>query len=185
MNSKRLVQIGVVATVFCFGLAGRGTHDAVSAYAQQGSPQRAQIPLKVTVVISRYSGEKKTASLPFTLTVNTNDDRTLLRMGAEVPIPTGSTQAAYSYRSVGTNIDCAANTRDDGRYRLLLTITDSQIFSDPKPGAGVIQSVPSFQSFTSTTALVLSDGQSTQFTTATDKVSGEVVRVDVTLNVVK
>jgi hypothetical protein len=33
--------------------------------------------------------------------------------------------------------------------------------------------------------MVLKDGQSAQFTAATDKVSGEVTRVEVTLNVVK
>ena len=49
-----------------------------------------QIPLEVTLVIARYSGEKKTASLPFTLTVITNDQRTSLRMGTDVPIPSGS-----------------------------------------------------------------------------------------------
>ena len=36
-----------------------------------------------------------------------------------------------------------------------------------------------------TTPIILRDGQSTQFTTATDKLTGEVVRVDVTLSVVK
>jgi hypothetical protein len=33
--------------------------------------------------------------------------------------------------------------------------------------------------------MILKDGQSAQFTSATDKVSGEVTRVDVTLFVVK
>jgi hypothetical protein len=183
MNPRDLKRIVVVAAILCIGLSGKGVR-AVSAQAAK-EVAKVEIPLKVTVVIARYTGDKKTASLPFTLTVITNDQRTSLRMGADVPIPSGSAQSAYSYRSLGTNIDCGANTRDDGRYRLLLTITDSQIFTDPKAGAGVIQSVPSFQSFTSTTALVLADGQSTQFTTATDKVSGEVVKVDVTLNVVK
>jgi hypothetical protein len=33
--------------------------------------------------------------------------------------------------------------------------------------------------------MILKDGQSAQFTAATDKINGEVTRVDVTLNVVK
>ena len=185
MKPKSAMKVMVVAAVLCVGLSGDQAFRAVAAQGAQSTPGSNQVPLKVTVVISRYNGEKKTASLPFTLTVVTTD-RTSLRMGAEVPIPAGSSQAAYTYRSVGTNIDCGADApREGGRFRLVLTITDSQIFSDPKPGPGVINSIPSFQSFTSTTTLILSDGQTTQFTTATDKVSGEVVRVDVTLNVVK
>jgi hypothetical protein len=183
MNPRSLNRIVVVAAILCIGLSGEGVR-TVSAQAAQAAA-KVQIPLKVTLVLARYSGDKKTASLPFTLTVITNDQRTSLRMGAEVPIPSGAAQTAYNYRSVGTNIDCGADTRDDGRYRLVLTITDSQIFTDQKPGPGVMSGIPTFQSFTSTTTLVLSDGQSTQFTTATDKVSGEVVRVDVTVNVVK
>jgi hypothetical protein len=149
------------------------------------------IPLKITVVISRVQGEKKTASLPFTLAVTTNDQRTSLRMGADVPLPmtaaaTGA-PVSYNYKSIGTNIDCGADTLDDGRFRLLLTVTDSQIFSDATGSSNVttVRGVPSYQNFTSTTPLILRDGQSTQFTTATDKLTGEVVRVDVTLNVVK
>jgi hypothetical protein len=44
---------------------------------------------------------------------------------------------------------------------------------------------PSFRSFRASDSLVLKDGQTAQFTTAVDKVSGEIVKVDVTLTVVK
>ena len=45
--------------------------------------------------------------------------------------------------------------------------------------------LPSFQSFSSAMHLIMKDGQTTQYTTATDKISGEVVKVDVTLNVIR
>ena len=40
-------------------------------------------PLKVQVVVSRYDGEKKLASMPYTLLVNAGDrdNRVTLRMG--------------------------------------------------------------------------------------------------------
>jgi hypothetical protein len=44
---------------------------------------------------------------------------------------------------------------------------------------------PWLQSFRSSQTLILKDCQTTQYTTATDKVSGEVVKIDVTLTVVK
>ena len=41
--------------------------------------------------------------------------------------------------------------------------------------------IPAFRSFTSTFNVLLKDGQTAQHTAATDPVSGEVLRVDVTL----
>jgi hypothetical protein len=42
-----------------------------------------------------------------------------------------------------------------------------------------------FRSFTMTNSMLMRDGQTVQFATATDKVTGETIRVDVTLSVVK
>jgi Bacterial type II and III secretion system protein len=152
-----------------------------------------QLPLKITVVISRFKGEQKTASLPYTLSVNANGrDQSTLRMGADVPVPvqtmaqSGQTNQSYQYRSIGTNIDCTASPTDDGRFRVVLAVQDSQVFSDATGGtAPGLRGMPSFQQFTSETTVVLRDGQTIQYTTATDKASGEVVKIDVTLNVIK
>jgi hypothetical protein len=162
--------------------------------ASQGSPPPVGLtPLKVTVVISRYQGEKRTGSLPFTMWVNTGDTRdTNLRMTSEVPVPTSTftqspnptTVASYQYKSIGTSIDCRAMALGDGRYRLTLGVQDSQVFSDATPNAS--SRVPAtYQNFTSQSFLLMRDGQTVQYTTAADKASGEVIKVDVTLNVVK
>ncbi len=123
------------------------------------------IPLKVTVVISRWQGDKKTASLPFTLSVNSDDQRgTSLRMSEQVPVPQGAMTApntpvaSYIYKDLGTNIDSSAQAIEDNRFSLSLTIEDSQVFSDSAKPAGL----PSFQSFRSNTHLILKDGQTTQ-----------------------
>lgn len=152
-------------------------------------------PLKLTVVISRYEGEKKIGSLPFVLAVIPGTDRlgdgTTLQMGSEVPIPSttiadGKPVMSYQYRSVGTQITASARAYEDGRYQLSLRVTDSQILSETSSVPGdPTRGLPRFQSFTSSTGLLLRDGQTMQYTAATDKTSGEVVRIDVTLNVVK
>jgi hypothetical protein len=161
------------------------------ATPQPAATTKQLTPLKVTVVISRYQGDKRTGSLPFTLWVNTNDQPTNLRMGSDVPVPSptissGSTPpvTSYQYRSIGTSIDCTAVGIDDGRFKLSLTVQDSQVFSDAAQGSQV-RLPASFQSFTSTTMLLIRDGQTIQYTTATDKASGEVIKIDATLNVVK
>jgi hypothetical protein len=160
-------------------------------------PQAARpVPLRVQIVVARYQGEKKISSLPYTLSVVANDnDKTSMRMGVDVPIPTtvfsgGKEGAAtvpitsYNYRSVGTNIDCSARSVDDGLFRLDLAVEDSSIFGADKD-AGARQPAPSLRRFTSTFNVMMRDGQTLQHTAATDPVSGEVLRIDVTLTVLK
>jgi hypothetical protein len=147
---------------------------------------RPVVPLQVQIVLSRMKGEKKIASLPYTLSVTSND-RTNLRMGIDVPI-TGTTPG-YNYRSVGTNIDCIANFAPGDAYKLNITVEDSSIHLDTKSSesgtSAVAQNIPAFRTFKSNFALVLRDGQSGQFTSAIDPISGEVLKIDVMLNVLK
>ena len=156
-----------------------------------------EIPLRVQVVVSRYQGEKKISSLPYTLSVVANDkDKTTMRMGVDVPIPqtifstpkdgtAGAPQVSYSYRSVGTNIDCTARSAEEGVFKLDLAVEDSSIFaSDKEPNASRI-AAPTLRRFTSTFNVLMKDGQTLQHTAATDPVSGEVLRVDITLTVLK
>jgi hypothetical protein len=151
------------------------------------------VPLDVLVTVNRYQGEKRVSSLPYSLAVNAND-RTIssLRMGARVPVPRVPLPGApgfaqLEYQSVGTDIDCFARTMDDGRFQMNLIINDSSIYENV-PGAvkpSADDNSPVFRSFKSTNTLVLRDGQTRQFTAATDRVNGEVVRIEVTLRVVK
>ena len=69
------------------------------------------------------------------------------------------------------------------QFRLTLEIEDSSVYPDDQPRA--LKGVPMFRSFKLSNTLLLRDGQSTQLASAADKVSGEVLKVDVTLAVVK
>lgn len=156
-------------------------------------------PLRVQIVVSRYMGEKKIGSLPYMLWVTANERKpTMLRMGVEVPVVTTilsggsdkvSVPQSYNYRSVGTNIDCTATSGPDGSYSVGISLNDSAIQFDPKdasrPAATTVPDAPAFRNFTSTFNILLRDGQTAQYTSATDPVSGEVLKVDVTLNVLK
>jgi hypothetical protein len=156
-----------------------------AALAQDAPPpaRPALTPLKVQLVLSRHLGEKKISSLPNVLWVTANDRRTTnLRMGVEVPIPSGG-GTGYGYRSVGTNIDCSAVSAE-GAFSLTVTLSDSSIHFDPKQGGpkSTLSEAPAFRTFTSNFSILLRDGQMAQYTSATDPVSGEVKKVDVTLN---
>ena len=191
-------HLQTIALVFAFALASSVIvrSQEKPAPAAPKPALAAVTPLKVSVVVSRFQGEKKLSSLPFTLSVNAGS-RATLRMGAKVPVmmmmtanmPKDLPQGGpVQYQDVGTSIDCNVSAvQDDGRFRVEITIDDSSVYgegpnpTDNKPPPGN----PSFRSFRASDSMVLRDGQTSQFTTATDKVSGEIVKVDVTLNVVK
>lgn len=169
---------------------------AASQAQAQPKPLAPVVPLDVEVVISRYDGAKRISNLPYTLAVNTNSGNVQLNMGTQVAVPsTAFTPAAsadekptplisYSYRNVGTSIEASASTGEDGRFQLDLNIDDTAVFTAPMQGAAA-QSMPAFRTFKSRNTLLLRDGQTREYTAATDRVSGEVVKVSVTLRVVK
>jgi hypothetical protein len=125
------------------------------------------VPLKVQVTIVRLQKEVVTSRAPFTLWVNANDDRTTLNLGSSVPLPNGN------YQSVGTTISCGANTTSDNLFRLVLNVSDSSVVPGKDNGLPIIQSL------TSNNTLVVRNGQSVEFLSTTDKITGEVTRIDV------
>jgi hypothetical protein len=201
--------LATLTLVFAFALASTAlvrTQEKPAPAAAKAAAQ--QTPLKIQVLISRYQGEKKVSSLPYSLTVTGGGSgperavsgpayigRANLRMGVKVPIaattmansdgkPGGAIQS-FQYQDVGTNIDCQVWGTDDGRYRVEIAVDDSSVYTDEKEIPGAVKGNPSFRSFRASDSMLLRDGGTGQFTTATDKVSGETIRVDVTLTVVK
>jgi hypothetical protein len=159
-------------------------------------PIPAVVPLKVQVTLVRLAGDRTVARLPYTLGVNAGPHESQrLRMGIEVPIAMPITDGAQAnslprpvqYRNVGVNVDCTADPMTDGRYKLMLSVEQSSIYvaGDEKRAEPTLSSQPMFRTFRVNLAPVLRDGESQQFTAATDPVTGEVTRVEVTLNVLK
>jgi hypothetical protein len=175
--------------------------------AAQDKPVAKQTPLKIQLVLSRYQGEKKLSSLPYAMWVTAGEpgksEQTRLRLGVQIPVVStvfGASsdkdknasvpQVSYNYRDVGTNIDCTAQVIGDGTYKIYLTVTDTSVsFPDkykvPAGTPAVVAAAPSFRNFTSNFNILLRDNQTAQYTTATDQVSGEVLKIDATLNVLK
>ena len=194
---KRLIPGLVLAVVISGAIPAFAQEPVPSKPAAQSPP--AQVPLKVDLVVSRYAGDKRVSSVPFTLSVVANDnDKTSLRMGVDVPVPTtvfspggpnsSVPQTSFNYRSVGTNIDCSARSVAGGLFKLDIAVSDTSVFVPEKPGAATpnpVAGVPAFRSFTSSFNLLLKDGQSAQQTSATDPVSGEVLKIDVMVTVLR
>jgi hypothetical protein len=155
------------------------------------------------IVISRWRGEKRVSSMPYVVSVKTANNTGLpaesarLRVGAQVPVPTtaasdGKTaQNAFIFKEIGTSIDVSATPRDDGRYELNLSIVETSLYGEssesPRPaGPALVPGTPPIlRSYQSTNFVILRDGQSSQFTAATDPLTGDVIRVEVTMKMAK
>jgi len=163
-------------------------------------PREAKTPLVVQVVFTDYEGEKKVSSLPYTLNVisskssgaNQNSERTSLRMGLRVPVMVGGTDksgtvSSFQYQDVGTDIDCTAYPVEGGMFNLVLRIVRSSLYESGVKTTAIpeIAQQPIFSHFNSDLSLDMRDGQTIQSTMATDPISGHVLKVDVTLHVVK
>ncbi len=188
----------LIPAVVLLATVGVAAQDAQPPAPMPSRPATAApVSLKVSLVFSRYQGDKKVSSVPHTLWVTANDPgRTSLRMGTQIPVATTVTNdkadkiQSYNYRDVGTNIDCSASSAPDGAFKLSITIQDSSVYypdqSDPAvKSITAATGAPAFRSFNSSFVLLLRDGQSAQSTSATDPVSGQVVKLDATLNVQK
>jgi hypothetical protein len=159
------------------------------------------IELKIDLVISRTQGDKKISSLPFTLFAASNDAgpratvRASVRMGVDVPVGTttstregtpSATTTRPEYRQIGTQIDCSVTRMTDGRYSVALSIHDSAIFSPAGQADQVLKLDPAaFKTFTINNTRIVALGRQEEFGRAADPITGEVVRVDAMVSLVK
>ncbi len=150
------------------------------------------IPLRLLITISRYQGDKKISNLPYSLSLSIGGPRVVFNIGAQVPYATTPATetpktASYSYRRVGIEIVVSGQAIvEPGQFKMDISVEDSTLSSSNQiQGAPAIPGVPIFRTFNSSGTVLLRDGQTTQLTAAADPITGETMRVDVTLTVVK
>jgi len=165
------------------------------------------VPLDVEIVISRYQGDKKVSSLPYAMTVNAasrysssldSAALTSLRMGGQVPLPTmapvmgpdgkpvsGITGGGpIQYKEIGTSIDARGRWLESppGSFEVWISVQEDAVAT---PQGASSTSLPVIRTFRAANNLILRDGQTRQFTAGADRITGEVVKVDVTLKIAK
>jgi hypothetical protein len=200
--TRQIVAFGVMTALAMVPPSHRVIAQGVTQ-AQQAAPI---IPVKIDVVVSRFQSEKKISSLPYTLFVNANGNNVNLRIGVDVPVgssvvtsgnenPTGggrttstsSTTNRTEFRNIGTSIDCWVRQLPDGRFMVNLRVQDSSIFTaDADTRAPLKLADPmAFRTYSFSNELPMRDGQSLLWATATDKITGEILKLESTLTVVK
>jgi hypothetical protein len=163
------------------------------AFAQQrgAAPAPAAVaeapltPLKIQVIVTRLQGQKQVSREPFTLAVTANDKKmSEVQSGTQVLIPMvtmeGKTVGPV-FKDVGTHIQCLATTADGNRFRLDLSV-EAALLDQDQPKTSPPYRIRSFRS---SQPLLMRDGQTTEYTTATDPTNGEEVKVAVTMTVVR
>ena len=149
-------------------------------------------PLRLSITVSRYQGDKKISSLPYSLSTSAGGPPLRFNIGAQVPYAVSAADdkaktPAYSYRNVGISIIVSNQlVLDTGQYKFDINVEDNSLASTSQiQGAPAIPGVPIFRTFNTSGIVILRDGQTTQLTTAGEPITGETLRVDVMLTVVK
>ncbi len=191
------MRILMVMSLFLLGL---------NSFQAQEAPPKPLVPtsMKVQVVVSEFDGAKPVAVLPYTLSLSTPEkDNTRpfasVRAGVKVPVSTSDSKGENSitYLEVGTNIDARVLHADEDRYLLDLSVERSALFirvgngqgnvegKEWSPGDPTPSTQPLLHTFRGSVQLILRDKQTTEATVSTDPLTGHVLKIEVTLNVVK
>jgi len=156
--------------------------------------------LKVQVTIAETDGEKKVVNLPYTYYLRAGEGGpaapwTKLRLGSRIPVYVGK-ENAMQYLDVGTSIDSRAYNSENGRFDITLNLERSWVEGDvlvpmEKATAQTTDAhvgpfrEPIIRQFKTELTLTMRDGQTTQSTLAADPLSGKIMSIIVTINVVK
>ena len=196
LNWKKCVVGLVILAAVGVVLPLRAQDKPAAAVEMKKTP----VSLKVGVVVTEMDGTKKISSLPYTFYVNTDDSgrgsTSSVRVGLRVPVATSSTPGGvgqFQYMDIGTNLDCGAQSTADGRFKLYLSVDRSYLTgSDDKKtpglagdGVSISSGNPIVQHFSSSYNLVIRDGQTIEATSTSDPITGRVLQIAVTANVVK
>jgi len=166
-----------------FGQAPAGQAPGTAAPAAQAPATT----IRLLVVLSKYEGDKKISSVPYTLSLVPGKPGSI-RAGSEIPVPTTTfavtadkpATSSYTLQQIGSQIDATVNPTTDGKYNLTLSVTDRDRTSATSPA---FPNVPTFKNMVSSSSAILANGESIQFTSSTERASNESLKIDVTLTV--
>jgi hypothetical protein len=184
---------------------------AAAGRAQNNPEQKAPTPLKITIVMNEFDGQKKIASLPYAFFVTADaakgvpDDTTRIRAGMQIPIRYGPRQyeshgvavqeGEIQYETIGTNVDCSARSAEDNRFLLNLSLSRKYLYDGNagKPTTGTTgapppsssSAVPILEAFSSSYQVYVRQGETLEATSTTDPFTGHVLQILVTASAVK
>jgi len=172
----------------------------------QSTPPKPDVPIsmKLQVVLTEYDGTKAVSVLPYTLSLSTPEKDNLrpyasVRAGVKVPLSTTDSKGENSinYIDVGTKIDARVLHADEDRYLVELSVERSSLFirvgdgqggavgKEWAPGDPSPSTQPLMHTFQGSVQLIFRDKETKEATVSTDPLTGHVLKIDVTLSIVK
>jgi len=158
--------------------------------------------VRIDLLLTEYDGQKKLGSLSYTIYAGASpvqrrgqagsEEPGRLRMGVRVPVPNDSrpgSAGGFTYMDVGTNIDCYPWSLGEGAYDVSISVNRSSIYTPSQGenegeqlqvGNGMV-----IRNFSTDFDPRLHDGETTDGTSATDPLNGHVLKISVTLHVIK
>jgi len=188
---KKTITIFAVFALFLSCPLGRAQEKA-----NPSEKPKPSIPVKLLVVLTEYDGEKKVASLPYSILINSDPSghtaySSFTRVGVRVPVASAGKDGQSTFVDVGSNIDCGVQSEEDGRFTVRLNFERSSLYFQGRGDEkGTIKTAETGQPYIPTIRaqsllVTVKDSQSLEVLTATDPLNGHVFRITLTLNVQK
>jgi hypothetical protein len=176
---KKTIAIGLWATLLAV-LAPAWAQEAPAKAPGATKPPGKR--LRVQFQETRVRGESTTATRATMLALHADAEAANISVGSQVPISVAGREATTTLmKNVGVQGRAKVETLPDGRYRLSAHFEESSLL--PPGGGAVVTSGdnPILLVVRGESTLVLREGETVPFASAVDPVTGEVVRVDVTV----
>ena len=189
------VRMGTLLACLLFATAVALPQDQAKSSNEQPASH-----LRIDFLLTEYNGQQKISSLPYTISMEAGADNrpgiSSIRMGVKVPVVQGvdgqGRASQYTYMDMGTDLDCRAKSGGDGSYNLDLTISRSSVYAEAANATQAeaqalrpVGTYPVVQTFRTDFPLRMHDGETEEGTSATDPFNGHVLKVTVTLHVIK
>lgn len=175
-------MVAILAAVGASAVAQEPKDAKPAAVEENAGPN-----LRVRFLETRQKGGKTTAGKPSILLLNPGGEAARVFVGTQVALRTSDKGAStVIFKNAGVSAEVSAQARADGRYRLEASFEESSMLAGsgadtPSSNGGN----PILQVVKGRSVLVLREGETVPFASAVDPVTGEVVRVDVAIDVPK
>jgi hypothetical protein len=178
---RRTIAIGLWATL----LAAVAPVWAQEAPAK--APEAVKPPgkrLRVQFQETRLRGESTTVTRATTLALHADAEGASVSVGSQIPISVAGKEVPTTViKGVGVEGRAKVKTLPDGRYRLEARFEESSVLEAGGGAAPTSGDNPILLVVRGESTLVLREGETVPFASAVDPVTGEVVRVDLTVTV--
>jgi len=185
----RKTWVWMIVAVLCAS-AVAAAQDAKETRATATEPARlGGAQLRVRFLLTRQRGEQRVASRPYALLLHAEEKATRVFIGSQVPLRTNQNGVpTVVFKNVGVEAEASARLLSDGRYRVEARFEDSYVFGAEvlnSPATAGAEENPILRVLQSEAKLAIRDGETVPFASAVDPITGDVLRVDVTLNVIR